>query len=556
MKRSLVIFVIFAFFVNTFLFGQTLSTQGVLRDASGKSVADGNYTMTFRLYTVETGGSNVWNETQTVAVKNGVYNVILGKLSSLSPLNYNLAYYLAIVMDGVEMLPRTEMTLSPYALTNVQGISNVFPQSGNVGIGTTSPTTNLHVKGNASIANTEISSYANSTHPMDLPGGSIFGTFIKGPVSAHIMMGIDGNDGSDSWSVVGRSKSTSNYASLLHIKSYGAVGFGTTNPLNRLSISPNLTESKITLYDGGSTTHHYGFGVSGNQLNYHVDGIGSDHVFYYDGKNGDGNELMRIRGNGNVGIGVSGPSDKLHVMGSGKFYSPGVDSRLEIAADNGRWSFLRFSDSDGGDWDIGSTSGGYSNGFQIKEPGKSPVVVVNKNGDVEIRGNIKLYGNLDVMQTFKGIRWLGSDANRIMMHDNASYISFESNNRTMIYYYNGNTFAHYSDMRLKQNAKPLNKTLGRLKKLDAFTHDFKQDVLPEGLLPEGRHYGVSAQEVKKLFPELVGEASHPTKKDESYLTVNYIEFVPVLIQAINDQQNIIEGLEKRLATLEKMTKTQ
>lgn len=553
MKRSIVIFVISAIFVNLFLFGQTLSTQGVLRDASGKSVADGNYTMTFRLYTVETGGSNVWNETQTVAVKNGVYNVILGKLSPLSSLNYNQAYFLAIVMDGIEMLPRVEMTLSPYALTNVQGISNVFPQSGNVGIGTTSPTTNLHVKGNASIANTEISVYTNSTHPMDLPGGSTSGTFIKGPVYAHIMMGIDGNDWSDSWSVVGRGSSTSDYKSLIHAKVDGKVGIGTTNPVEKLHVN-----GKIGLpWSGGLTVPGSAPGWQSNVLDWTwTTGIGDNLRFYVPGQSNSSNPMMVITESGKVGINNVSPVDNLDVHGSGRFYYPGSDTRLEIAADNGRWSFLRFSDSDGGDWDIGSISGGYSNGFQIKEPGKSPVVVVNKNGDVEIHGNIKLYGNLDVMQTFKGIRWGGSDANRIMQHDNGSYVSFESNNRTMIYYYNGNTFAHYSDMRLKQNTKPLNKTLERLKKLDAFTHDFKKDVLPEGLLPDGRHYGVSAQEVKKLFPELVGEASHPTKKDESYLTVNYIEFVPVLIQAINDQQNIIEDLEKRLATLEKMTKAQ
>ena len=46
----------------------------------------------------------------------------------------------------------------------------------------------------------------------------------------------------------------------------------------------------------------YGFGISGGQLNYHVQTSGNKHVFYAGGNNGDGTELMRIQGDGNVGI--------------------------------------------------------------------------------------------------------------------------------------------------------------------------------------------------------------------------------------------------------------
>lgn len=59
----------------------------------------------------------------------------------------------------------------------------------------------------------------------------------------------------------------------------GNVGIGTTAPNTRLSISPGTTEAKITLYDGGSTADHYGFGVSGGQLNYHVLSSSDQHVF-------------------------------------------------------------------------------------------------------------------------------------------------------------------------------------------------------------------------------------------------------------------------------------
>ncbi|MBG8551908.1 hypothetical protein [Hymenobacter guriensis] len=101
-------------------------------------------------------------------------------------------------------------------------------------------------------------------------------------------------------------------------RSNGRVGLGEPNPNTRLSITPTVTEAKITLYDGGSLSNHYGFGVSGGQLNYHVDATVSSHVFYATGKNGTGTELMRIRGNGRVGIGTNDPQQALDVNGTAR----------------------------------------------------------------------------------------------------------------------------------------------------------------------------------------------------------------------------------------------
>ena len=99
----------------------------------------------------------------------------------------------------------------------------------------------------------------------------------------------------------------------------GNVGIGTNSANSRLSISPSMVEPKITLYDGGSTTNHFGFGISTNQLNYHVKNVPDSHVFYQGGKNGDGTQLLRLKGNGYT------------IMGPG-----GVgDSRLEITSDGG-----------------------------------------------------------------------------------------------------------------------------------------------------------------------------------------------------------------------------
>ena len=53
-----------------------------------------------------------------------------------------------------------------------------------------------------------------------------------------------------------------------------------------------------------------------------------------------------------------------------------------------------------------------------------------------------------------------------------------------------------------------------------------------------KHYGLIAQEVQKLFPELVQEDG------SGYLTVNYTELIPLLIQAVQELSTEVEQLKK------------
>ena len=108
----------------------------------------------------------------------------------------------------------------------------------------------------------------------------------------------------------------------------GNVGIGTPAPNTLLSITPSAPGAKLTLWDGGSNTDHYGFGISSLQQNYHVNDAAADHVFYADGKNGDGTELMRIQGDGDVGIGIASPLDRFHIRGIGN------NDNLRMEGDN------------------------------------------------------------------------------------------------------------------------------------------------------------------------------------------------------------------------------
>ena len=71
---------------------------------------------------------------------------------------------------------------------------------------------------------------------------------------------------------------------------------------------------------------------------------------------------------------------------------------------------------------------------------------------------------------------------------------------------------------------------------------FRENELAKdlGYNNENRQVGVNAQEIQKVLPEVVTEAPISDK----YLTVWYDKLIPLLIQAIKEQQIMIEELAK------------
>jgi len=58
-------------------------------------------------------------------------------------------------------------------------------------------------------------------------------------------------------------------------------------------------------------------------------------------------------------------------------------------------------------------------------------------------------------------------------------------------------------------------------------------------------FGLIAEELQTVFPELV------TNWGNDLLGISYTELIPVLIQAVKEQQTEIENLTKRISDLEK-----
>jgi hypothetical protein len=100
------------------LAGPLLSYQGRLLDLSGNPKPDGNYTMSFSLYNVETSGSPLWTETKSISLKGGLFSTLLGDTTAFNLTIFSgQALWLGITVVGdPEATPRIQVAYAPYAL--------------------------------------------------------------------------------------------------------------------------------------------------------------------------------------------------------------------------------------------------------------------------------------------------------------------------------------------------------------------------------------------------------------------------------------------------------
>jgi hypothetical protein len=103
----------------------------------------------------------------------------------------------------------------------------------------------------------------------------------------------------------------------LIVSETGNVGIGTLDPFAPLQFSNALMNRKLVLWQALNNDHRYlGFGVNNNMLRYQVGATSDSHVFFAATSDATSQELMRISGTGDVGIGTDNPLHKLHVHGN------------------------------------------------------------------------------------------------------------------------------------------------------------------------------------------------------------------------------------------------
>jgi len=92
-----------------------------------------------------------------------------------------------------------------------------------------------------------------------------------------------------------------------------------------------------------------------------------------------------------------------------------------------------------------------------------------------------------------------------------------------------------SDARLKSNIMSLGSTLAKLMKIDGKSYTMKSNEKVNKI-------GLLAQEIEEVFPELVKEG----EDKDGTLSVNYQGLIPVLINAIKEQQEELMSIRKSI----------
>ena len=270
----------------------------------------------------------------------------------------------------------------------------------------------------------------------------------------------------------------------------GNIGIGTTNPNAALQFANTTANRKIVLYEGANNDHqYYGLGVNGGTLRYQVDATGADHVFYAALNSTSSNELMRIKGNGYVGIGNTNPSRPLSFPAS-------LGEKI-----------LLFP---GGAGEVGI--GVYGNELRLH---------------CDNPGSAVSFGTQNNAGTF-------TEAGRFQISGGHAL------------FVNGNILANgittNSDERFKQNITAIQSPLKKLLQINGVEYEMKTAEFSQKHFMPGRQIGLIAQNVEKVIPEVVSEI-------DGYKGVDYAKLVPLLIEGIKEQQKQIDELKKLVEQL-------
>ncbi len=458
-----------------------INFQGHISDAGGP--INGELEINFKIYDAASAGITLWAETRTVTAADGVYSVELGETSPID-IEFDGDLWLGVQVTGQsEMSPRYRLLSVPFAYVAQTADS--------------SRTVSYDAIDSSRVLDGSLSLFDLAS------GGATSGQTMKW-TGLEWAPAADLGSGSTGWIDDG------NYVRLANV--YDSVGIGTATPMFKLHVVG------LSLFDVG--TGSIGISTPGGwpgMICYSTNGDRRDIVFdddrmmllaSPDGTAPEYDHGITISDNGRVGIDTFDPQETFHVVGSGRFdvgdgqftfstpggwpgmicYSPGGERRDIILHDDG----LRLLTSSDG-----------------TAPALTSGILIENNGNVNIG-------------------YSGGGSYKLDVNGNIQCVSLTQT----------------SDARLKRNIQPLHNVLDRVMQLDGVSFDWNQAADPDMNLTSDHQIGLIAQEVEKVFPELV------SSPEDGYKSVDYSQMTAVLLQAIKELSQQNQQLQKRLDAIE------
>ncbi len=296
-------------------------------------------------------------------------------------------------------------------------------------------------------------------------------------------------------------------------------------------------------------------------------------------------ERMRIAAAGNLGIGTKSPAAKLNVDGGSpvSLLSPGyvvigntgstnmgLDGSFIQARFNGTASDLYLNFNGGTTYIGNSSSSGYgvfARGNSCGVYGYSPTI--GTYGSSVYSSGIYGFAENDGGYNSKGVVGYGNYGVWGTTRDNSLYYAgyFEGDVYTTGTYYG-------SDQKLKRNIQDFSRAMDIINQLHPKQYDFRHDGNYKLMnLPQGNHYGLIAQDVEKVLPNLVKDTKFdagkaiPFKPSDSkneteqkpknseiidFKALNYTELIPIMIKGMQEQEQTISQLQQQVSELKQI----
>jgi len=270
-----------------------------------------------------------------------------------------------------------------------------------------------------------------------------------------------------------------------------------------------------------------------------------------------------VDSNGRAAFGVTRSSSnplksKLSVGDYGRFDSymtitaPNINNGLYITRSGGTpyttHSVITALNSDL--WGLTENYGIYTTAYSSTSVGDATsYALFAKSGNCS-NGNIGVIGIAQSSSnSFKDVGVYGTNGN--ITFETGKYAGYFRGNVKVSESLTANAYSTSSDYRLKENIQQLNgsQAVDNLMKINTVSYNYKQREveMADGTMGNyfaddspvllNSHYGVIAQELKEIYPELVVEDA------SGYLAVNYVELIPILIKSVQELKRQVDALK-------------